>query len=236
MDSAPSYISGWMSPRLWLVVAVGVTSAATACSGDHASSPAGGVAGSGGTAGTGGAAGGSPGFDASSGDDAGGTAGAGGTGGASGAGGAGGSGAGGISGATIVNDRFWKDSAGNDIYSQGGGMLRVGDTYYWYGVKYGGAPTYAANPTNNNSDTSFKGVTTYSSKDLVIWKLEATDVPANTSGWFGRLGVAYNASSKKYVLVAQGGGGLLPARPAPVAAVRAARAAQIGPDRASGSI
>jgi hypothetical protein len=107
-----------------------------------------------------------------------------------------------------VNDRFWKDSAGNDIYSQGGGMLRVGDTYYWYGVKYGGAPTYAANPTNNNSDTSFKGITTYSSKDLVTWKLEATDMPANTSGWFGRLGVAYNATSKKYVLVAQGGGGL----------------------------
>jgi hypothetical protein len=33
-------------------------------------------------------------------------------------------------------------------------------------------------------------------------------MPANTSGWFGRLGVAYNANTKKYVLVAQGGGGL----------------------------
>src|SRR6185436_159421 len=89
------------------------------------------------------------------------------------------------------------------------GVLQVGDTFYWYGVKYGGAPTYAANPNGKNSDTSFQGITTYSSKDLVNWKLEATDTPANAAGgWFGRLGVAYHASSRKYVLVAQGGGGL----------------------------
>lgn len=115
---------------------------------------------------------------------------------------------GGTSGATIINDRFWKDSSGTPIYSQGGGVLQVGDTYYWYGVKYGGAPTYAANPSGKNSDTSFQGITTYSSKDLVNWKLEATDQPANPGDWFGRLGVAYHASTKKYVLVAQGGGGL----------------------------
>lgn len=108
----------------------------------------------------------------------------------------------------IINDRFWKDSSGTPIYSQGGGVLQVGDTYYWYGVKYGGAPTYAANPTSKNSDTSFQGVTTYSSKDLVNWKLEATDKLSNAGDWFGRLGVAYNVTSKKYVLVAQGGGGL----------------------------
>lgn len=111
-------------------------------------------------------------------------------------------------GATIINDRFWKDSSGAPIYSQGGGVLQVGDTYYWYGVKYAGALSYAANSSNNNSDTTFAGITTYSSKDLVNWKLEATDMPANTSGWFGRLGVAYNATSKKYVLIAQGNGGL----------------------------
>jgi len=109
---------------------------------------------------------------------------------------------------TIINDRFWKDTAGDFIYSQGGGVQRLGDTYYWYGVRYGGAPTYAANPASKNNDTSFHGITTYSSKDLVNWKLEATDQPANTSGWFGRLGVAYNSNSKKYVLIAQGGGGL----------------------------
>ncbi|HET6707363.1 hypothetical protein [Amycolatopsis sp.] len=43
---------------------------------------------------------------------------------------------------TIQNDVFWKDTAGNPIYSQGGGVLKVGNTYYWYGAKYNGAVTY----------------------------------------------------------------------------------------------
>ena len=96
-----------------------------------------------------------------------------------------------------MNDTFWLDSSGTPIYSQGGGVLQVGDTFYWYGVKYGGAVTYAANPDGKNGNISFQGITTYSSKDLVHWKLEATDKPANSSGWFGRLGVAYHAQTKK---------------------------------------
>lgn len=112
-----------------------------------------------------------------------------------------------VGGGTIINDRFWKDTSGTPIYSQGGGVLQVGDTYYWYGVKYAGTVAYAENPVDNDN-TGFQGITTYSSKDLVNWKLEATDKPANTFGWFGRLGVAYNATTKKYVLLAQGGGGL----------------------------
>jgi hypothetical protein len=104
---------------------------------------------------------------------------------------------------------FWKDTAGNFIYSQGGGVLRVGDTYYWYGVKYGGAVPYAADPSSGkNDDTSFQGITTYSSTDLANWKLETVSRPSNTGGWFGRLGVVYHAATKKYVLAAQGGGGL----------------------------
>jgi hypothetical protein len=113
-----------------------------------------------------------------------------------------------VTGAAIINDRFWKDTSGTPIYSQGGGMLQVGDTFYWYGVKYGGAVTYAANPNGKNDDISFQGVTTYSSKDLVNWKLEATDKVANAGGWFGRLGVVYHAGTQKYVLASQGGGGL----------------------------
>ncbi len=143
------------------------------------------------------------------------TAGASGAGGRGGESAAGASGAGGGAagsspggGATIENDRFWLDTSGVPIYSQGGGVLQVGDTFYWYGVKYGGAVTYAQNPHGKVSDTSFQGVTTYSSKDLVHWKLEATDKLTGAGGWFGRLGVAYNAKTKKYVLAAQGGGGL----------------------------
>jgi len=108
---------------------------------------------------------------------------------------------------TIINDTFWEDTSGTPIYSQGGGVLQVGDTYYWYGVHYAGAQPYIDNPQGGkNGNTGFVGVTTYSSKDLVNWKHETTDKLANAGGWFGRLGVAYNANTKKYVLVAQGGG------------------------------
>ncbi len=62
----------------------------------------------------------------------------------------------------IRNDTFWKDTSSTPIYSQGGGVLQVGATFYWYGVKYNGAVTYAANPTGKTSDTSFAGVTIYS--------------------------------------------------------------------------
>ena len=106
-------------------------------------------------------------------------------------------------GAVIVNDTFWKDTAGQNIYSQGGGALRVGDTYYWYGVRYGNDASYAGDPR-----ASSQAITTYSSTDLVHWKPETVSKPANMGGWFGRLGVVYNATTKKYVLAAQGGGGL----------------------------
>ena len=140
--------------------------------------------------------------------DAGGPGGGPGTGGAAGAAGGLGGAAGTNGAPVIINDQFWRDTGGTPIYSQGGGVLQVGDTFYWYGVKYGGAVTYAANPTRDNSDTSFAGVTIYSSKNLVDWKLENTAMPGNTAGWFGRLGVVYHAATKKYVLVAQGAGGL----------------------------
>jgi hypothetical protein len=104
---------------------------------------------------------------------------------------------------TIVNDTFWKDTSGEYIYSQGGGVLRVGDTYYWYGVRYGNAATYA---TGTETSVS-QGVTTYSSTDLVNWKSESFS-PPGASGWFGRIGVVYHAATKKYVLAGQGGGGL----------------------------
>jgi hypothetical protein len=101
---------------------------------------------------------------------------------------------------------FWRDTAGNLVYSQGGGVLQVGSTFYWYGVRYGGAATYAADPTRKNSDTSFVAVTCYSSTDLARWKLEGDALTAasiGATGWVGRVGAAYNATTKQYVLVMQ---------------------------------
>jgi hypothetical protein len=117
-------------------------------------------------------------------------------------------------GALIHNDVVWKDTAGNPIYSQGGGVLKVGSTHYWYGVKYGGAVTYAAKPTGLNSDTSFVAVTIYTSTDLATWKFEnnaltaasLTAAGADPSNWIGRVGAAYNATTKKFVLNGQYGG------------------------------
>ena len=109
---------------------------------------------------------------------------------------------------TINNDCFWKDTSGNNIYSQGGGIFKFGDTYYWYGVHYKGAETYAANPSKKNNDYTFVSVTCYSSKDLVNWKFENDVLTPKSKGWnwaywVGRLGVAYCPKSKQYVLVTQ---------------------------------
>lgn len=116
----------------------------------------------------------------------------------------------------IKNDTFWKDTNNNPIYSQGGGILKVGATYYWYGVKYDGAVTYAANPVSSNSNTGFNAVTVYSSTDLATWKFEGNAASAGPVGgpwepanWIGRLGVVYNANTKKYVLITQIGSATL---------------------------
>jgi hypothetical protein len=119
---------------------------------------------------------------------------------------------------TITNDTFWKDTSGNPIYSQGGGIFKFGDTYYWYGVHYLGAEHYRASPTKKfDGEVTFVSIPVYSSKDLVNWTFEnnvattATTLPGGTrlGGWVGRLGVFYNEASGKYVLVAQGPGGVI---------------------------
>jgi Beta-xylosidase len=110
---------------------------------------------------------------------------------------------------TLNNDVFWKDTSNNPIYSQGGNILKVGSTYYWYGVKYNGAVTYYNNPSSKNGDTSFAAVTCYSSTDLVHWKFEGNVITGATDGstwdpsWLGRLGVVYNSNTQQYVLLTQ---------------------------------
>ncbi|GAB2881278.1 hypothetical protein GCM10027074_56870 [Streptomyces deserti] len=115
---------------------------------------------------------------------------------------------------TITNNTFWNDTSGNPIYSQGGGVFKFGDTYYWYGVHYTGAELYRANPTRKyDGDISFVSIPVYSSKDLVNWKFENRVATRSTgvgnganlggAGWVGRLGVSYNENTGKYVLAVQ---------------------------------
>ncbi len=110
------------------------------------------------------------------------------------------------SGEVIQNDVFWKDTSDNPIYSQGGHVLKEGNTYYWYGVKYNGAVTYYNNPSGKNSDSSFNAVTCYSSTDLVNWTFQGnvlTSAEIGNSNWVGRLGVVKNPNTGKYVLLTQ---------------------------------
>ncbi len=114
---------------------------------------------------------------------------------------------------TIRNDRFWTDTSGTPIYSQGGGILKVGARYYWYGVKYEEAVRYARRPGAPAPNPHFAAVTVYSSDDLVRWTFEGEAIKAGGPGerfsrdaWFGRLGVAYHRRTRKYVLVSQYGG------------------------------
>ena len=95
----------------------------------------------------------------------------------------------------------WPDNNGAHISAHGGCMLKVGDTWYWYGEHRG---------TRDRRT----GVHAYSSKDLYNWKDEglAFDSAAmQTQGQGGRRGfafgvnierpkVVYNAKTKKYVL------------------------------------
>ena len=109
----------------------------------------------------------------------------------------------------VQNDTFWKDMSGNPIFSQGGGVFKFEDTWYWYGVRYAGAQTYYDNPVKKVSGGVFHSVTCYSSRDLVNWKFENDILFAKAGGmldpssWIGRLGMAYNKNTGKYVLVAQ---------------------------------
>ena len=112
----------------------------------------------------------------------------------------------------ITNDAFYKDTDGNNIYSQGGGIFKFGDKYYWYGVEYKIADTYVKNPENgggfNNENRTFIGFTCYTSTDLVNWNFEGYAMTRETegmedAGWVGRMGVVYNENTQKYVLVSQ---------------------------------
>lgn len=130
---------------------------------------------------------------------------------------------------TIQNNRFWLDTAGDPIFSQGGGIFRFGDRYYWYGVEYSGSQQYYDSPTRTYTragEVDFVAVTAYSSEDLVNWTFEndvaTKDTPLHiptskdVSGsyfsdmetladavWIGRLGVAYNENTGRYVLLTQ---------------------------------
>ncbi|WEV53324.1 family 43 glycosylhydrolase [Bifidobacterium sp. ESL0704] len=122
---------------------------------------------------------------------------------------------------TITNDRFYTDTDGNKIFSQGGGIFDFTDPktgkamHYWYGVHYQEAETYAANPIAPSANNHFKSIDVYSSTDLVNWKNEGVALDYGQAnafssqfgnrdvGWVGRMGVAYVKDLNRYALLVQ---------------------------------
>ena len=115
----------------------------------------------------------------------------------------------------ITNDRFYTDTDGNILYSQGGGIFKYpnDDKYYWYGVRYKEAVSYAADPLSGKTveHPAFEAYTLYTSDD---WKYEGDVATLETlgqtwCGWAGRCGVVYNEKANKYVLVSQFNGTII---------------------------
>ena len=90
---------------------------------------------------------------------------------------------------------LWPDDKGNHIQAHGGGIIKVGKLYYWYGEERA-----------KGLDTNLRYVSCYSSKDLVNWKFRGDVVKMADPENLGRRWVLerpkvfYNRNSKKYVM------------------------------------
>jgi hypothetical protein len=94
--------------------------------------------------------------------------------------------------ATITNGTQFADTDGSAIQAHGGGVIKVGSYYYWFGE-------------NRNSDGTFRYVSAYRSTDLSTWT-HVNDVLTQSSADelavanIERPKVIYNATTGKYVM------------------------------------
>ncbi|MEJ5995716.1 family 43 glycosylhydrolase [Pedobacter sp. Du54] len=114
----------------------------------------------------------------------------------------------------IKNDVFWNTKDGQPINSQGGGIFKFNNIYYWYGVHYAEADIYRKDPSITQPKATFEAVTCYSSTDLTNWTFEGNVLTKNETNktgktWVGRLGVSYIKALKKYAMFIQHGNQVL---------------------------
>ncbi|MFF1440326.1 RICIN domain-containing protein [Streptomyces sp. NPDC058295] len=93
---------------------------------------------------------------------------------------------------TIVNGTQFTDSSGSPVHAHGGGVLKVGSYYYWFGE-------------NRNADNTFRYVDAYRSTDLKNWEfrnhvLTQSSASELASANIERPKVMYNASTGKFVM------------------------------------
>ncbi|MFB6835792.1 RICIN domain-containing protein [Streptomyces sp. NPDC056361] len=92
----------------------------------------------------------------------------------------------------IPNATQFTDPAGNPVHAHGGGVVKVGEYYYWFGE-------------DRNADNSFRYVSVYRSTDLKTWEFrnhvlsQATD-PELQGANIERPKVMYNASTGQFVM------------------------------------
>ncbi len=95
----------------------------------------------------------------------------------------------------IKPGEIWPDDKGNHIQAHGGGIIKRGHTYYWFGEDRG-----------RDLDPKMRYVSCYSSKDLVNWRFRNRVIrlydPENFGeGWvLERPKVFYNPKTQKYVM------------------------------------
>ncbi|MGV9555727.1 RICIN domain-containing protein [Streptomyces sp. NPDC003522] len=92
----------------------------------------------------------------------------------------------------VANGVQFTDTSGNAVHAHGGGVLKVGAYYYWFGE-------------NRNADNTFRYVDAYRSTDLKNWEFrnhvltEASDPELATAN-IERPKVVYNASTGMFVM------------------------------------
>lgn len=93
---------------------------------------------------------------------------------------------------SLSNGTQFTDPAGNPVHAHGGGVLKVGQYYYWFGE-------------NRNTDNTFRYVSAYRSTDLKTWEFrnhvltEASDPELDWAN-IERPKVVYNSSTQQFVM------------------------------------
>lgn len=93
---------------------------------------------------------------------------------------------------TITNGTQFTDTSGNPVHAHGGGVIKVGSYYYWFGE-------------DRNTDNTFKYVDAYRSTDLKNWEFRNHVLTQSSAAELGtayieRPKVVYNASTGKFVM------------------------------------
>ncbi|MCO8271622.1 RICIN domain-containing protein [Actinoplanes sp. TRM 88003] len=93
---------------------------------------------------------------------------------------------------TIANGTQFTDTSGAGVHAHGGGVLKVGSYWYWFGE-------------NRNADDTFRAVSVYRSADLRTWEFRNNVLTSASAGELGsakieRPKVVFNASTGRFVM------------------------------------